>query len=250
MPLTTGRVYPDPVAGLLAVGALIAGLRQARRRGVGSLVDCSQREMTVGLLGEAMMDYAFNGRVQEPAGNRSASAAPQGVYPCAGGDQWIAIAVESDAQWRSLREVMGDPAWAKDAGLETAEGRRARHDEIDGALAVWTRGVGHHELMHRLQQRGVPAGAVLTGRELLRDAQLEARGWWEELVPPEVGEAHRFVTPPWRLSASPFRPSTPAPLLGEHNDHVYREILGLGDEEYAALQTAGVISTEPLWTRA
>ena len=70
---------PDPVAGLLAVGALIAGLRQARRRGVGSLVDCSQREMTVGLLGEAMMDYAFNGRVQEPAGNRSASAAPQGV---------------------------------------------------------------------------------------------------------------------------------------------------------------------------
>ena len=184
VPLTTGRVYPDPVAGLLAVGALIAGLRQARRRGVGSLVDCSQREMTVGLLGEAMMDYAFNGRVQEPAGNRSASAAPQGVYPCAGGDQWIAIAVESDAQWRSLREAMGDPAWAKDAGLETAEGRRARHDEIDGALAVWTRGVGHVELMHRLQRRGVPAGAVLTGRELLRDAQLEARGWWEELVPP------------------------------------------------------------------
>ena len=86
VPLTTGRVYPDPVAGLLAVGALIAGLRQARRRGVGSLVDCSQREMTVGLLGEAMMDYAFNGRVQEPAGNRSASAAPGGL-PGAGGDR-------------------------------------------------------------------------------------------------------------------------------------------------------------------
>jgi crotonobetainyl-CoA:carnitine CoA-transferase CaiB-like acyl-CoA transferase len=91
---------------------------------------------------------------------------------------------------------------------------------------------------------------VLTGRELLRDAQLEARGWWEEAGAPEVGEAHRFVTAPWRLSASPFRPSTPAPLLGEHNDRVYREMLGLGDEEYAALQTAGVISTEPLWTRA
>src|SRR6185369_776394 len=127
VPLTTGRVYPDPV------GALLAGLRQARRREVGSLVDCSQREMTVGLLGEAMMDYAFNGRVQEPVGNRNASAAPQGVYACAGGDQWIAIAVESDAQWRSLREAMGDPAWAKDEGLETAAGRRARHDEIDAA---------------------------------------------------------------------------------------------------------------------
>ena len=249
VPLTTGRVYPDPVAGLLAVGALIAGLRQARRRGIGSLVDCSQREMTIGLLGEAMMDYAFNGRVQEPAGNRGASAVPQGVYACAGDDRWIAIAVETDAQWRSLRDAMGDPAWARDPGLATAEGRRARHDEIDGALAAWTRGFDHHELMHRLQRRGVPAGTVLTGRELLRDAQLEARGWWEALVPPEVGEVHRFVTAPWRLSASPFRPSTPAPLLGEHNDHVYREILGLGAEEYAALQAAGVISTEPLWSQ-
>ena len=104
--------------------------------------------------------------------------------------------------------------------------------------------------MHRLQRRGVPAGAVLTAGELLQDAQLEARGWWEELVPPEVGEAHRFVTTPWRLSASPFRPSSPAPLLGEHNDHVYREILGLEREEYRALQEAGVISTEPLWSRA
>jgi len=250
VPLTTNRVYPDPVAGLLAVGALIAGLRQARRRGVGSLVDCSQRETTVGLLGEAMMDYAFNGRVQEPAGNRSVSAAPQGVYPCAGDDQWIAIAVESDAQWRSLSEAMGDPAWARDVNMATAEGRRARHDAIDGALAAWTRAFDHHELMHRLQRRGVPAGAVLTGRELLRDPQLEARGFWETLVPPEVGEAHRFITPPWRLSASPFRPSTPAPLLGEHNDLVYREILGLDGEQYAALQRAGVISTEPLWSRA
>ena len=250
VPLTTSRVYPDPVAGITAVGALIAGLRQARRSGVGSLVDCSQRELTVGLLGEAMMDYAFNGRVQEPAGNRSANAALQGVYPCAGADRWIAIAVESDAQWQSLRAVMGDPPWADDVGLATAEGRRVRHDEIDGALAAWTREFDHHDLMHRLQQRGVPAGAVLTGSELLRDAQLQARGWWEELVPPEVAEAHRFITAPWRLSASRFRPSTPAPLLGEHNDHVYREILGLGAEEYGALQEAGVISTEPLWSRA
>jgi crotonobetainyl-CoA:carnitine CoA-transferase CaiB-like acyl-CoA transferase len=91
---------------------------------------------------------------------------------------------------------------------------------------------------------------VLTGSELLQDAQLEARSWWEELVPPEVGEAIVSTRPPWRLSASPFRPSSPAPLLGEHNDRVYREILGLEREEYRALQEAGVISTEPLWSRA
>jgi crotonobetainyl-CoA:carnitine CoA-transferase CaiB-like acyl-CoA transferase len=248
VPMTTNRVYPDAIAGTLAVGALIAGLRQTGQSGVGCLVDCSQREMTVCLLGEAMMDHAFNGRVQEPAGNRSASAAPQGVYPCAGTDRWIAIAVESDAQWQALREVMGDPDWARAAAVATFEGRRARHDEIDRALAAWTMGFEHLDLMHRLQRRGVPAGAVLTGRELLHDAQLEARGWWEELVPPDVGEAHRFVKAPWRLSRSPFRPSTPAPRLGEHNDHVYRDMLGLGDEEYAALQKSGVISTEPRWS--
>jgi crotonobetainyl-CoA:carnitine CoA-transferase CaiB-like acyl-CoA transferase len=104
--------------------------------------------------------------------------------------------------------------------------------------------------MHRLQRRGVPAGAVLKGSELLVDAQLEARGWWEDLAPPEVGKVHRFVTTPWRMSASPFRPSTPAPSLGEHNDTVYLDILGLSRAEYASLQNAGIISTEPRWLRA
>src|SRR5262249_31362601 len=197
-----------------------------------------------------MLDFAFNGRVRSPIGNHGATAAPQGVYPCAGHDQWIAIAVETDAEWRSLADAAGDPAWARDPALATADGRRAHHDRIDGRLAAGTRGFHHLELMHRLQRRGVPAGAVLTGRELLRDPHLEARGFWEELVPPEVGEPHRFITAPWRLSASPFRPSTPAPLLGEHNDRVYQEILGLDAREYAALQADGVISTEPLWTRA
>ena len=249
-PLMSNETYPDPVTGIISVGALIAGLRLARRTGKGCLVDFSQREMTVGLLPAAMMDYAFNGRVQGPIGNRDAVAAPQGVYPCAGEDMWIAIAVQSDAQWQVLCQVMGNQDWARDASLGTGAGRRQRHDEIDAKLAVWTRGFDHYDLMHRLQRGGVPAGAVLKGSELLVDAQLEARGWWEDLAPPEVGKVHRFVTTPWRMSASPFRPSTPAPSLGEHNDTVYLDILGLSRAEYASLQNAGIISTEPRWLRA
>jgi benzylsuccinate CoA-transferase BbsF subunit len=250
IPRTTNRVYPDPVAGVMAVGALIAGLRRTRRDGEGMLIDFSQREMTAGLLGEAMMDYAFNGRVQGPTGNRSATAAPQGAYTCAGHDRWIAVSVETDAQWQALCEAMGRPAWARDPDLASVEERRKRHDEIDGRLASWTGSFDHNDLMHLLQRRGIPAGAALTGRELLVDPQLQSRRWWEDVVPPEVGESHRFVTPPWRMSGSPFRPSTPAPLLGEHNDVVYLQMLGLTSEEYAALQDEGVISTEPLWVRA
>ncbi len=330
-PLMTNGTYPDPVAGVLAVGALIAGLRRARDSGEGQFIDFSQREATVGLFGEVLLDYAFNGRVQGPIGNRHPQFAPQGVYRCGGNreqeignsgervksrgiraerghgvrhragadggasdndgapenfgrgahsaaqwldmgaqrpsqtetsnssaqqvasqsdDDWIAISVEDDAQWAGLRTAMGDPEWARDPALATAAGRMAAHDAIDAVLAEWTAAFDKFELMHLLQRHGVPAGAVLTGLELLADPQLNARGWWEDLAPTEVGEPYRFVTAPWRLSAAPRRPSTPAPCLGEHNDRVYLDLLGLEPAEYAELQRAGVISIEPLWQRA
>jgi len=249
-PLMTNGTYPDPVAGILAVGALIAGLRRARQSGVGQFIDFSQREATIGLQSEAMMDYALNGRVQEPIGNRHPEFAPQGVYPCRGDDEWIAISIEDDEQWMALCGVMGEPEWTLAPDYATMAGRRERHADIDAKLLEWTAGFEKYELMHTLQRSGVPAGAVLKGTDMLTDPQLEARGWWEEVVPTEIGRPFKFVTPPWRMSASPFRPATPAPCLGEHNDHVYLDILGLSPEKYARLQQAGVVSTEPLWVRA
>ena len=249
-PLMTNETYPDPVGGILATGAVIAALRQACRTGRGLLVDFSQREMAAGMLGEAMMDYAFNGRVQGPIGNRHPSWVPQGVYPCRGEDSWIAIAVERDTQWQSLQSVMGSPEWSLDSRFATQAGRMEHHDEIDNRLSEWTREYEHRELMRLLQEHGVPAGAVLNGEELIADPQLDARGWWEWVVPREIGQAFPFFTPPWRLADSPHRPSTPAPTLGEHNDQIYRDLLGLNAGEYAELQTAGIISTEPLWVRA
>lgn len=247
VPLMTNETYPDPAAAVVAVGALIAGLRRARRTGRGQFVDFSQRELTAGVLGEAMMDYALNGRVQGPIGNRHPSAAPHGVYPCQGEDEWIAIAVESDTQWQALRRVMGDPEWSRDPWLDTVGGRWRGQDEIDDRLAAWTKGFDHYTLMHALQRAGVPAGAVLKGEELLADPHLKARDWWEYVTPTEIGRPYPFVKTPWRMSGSPYKPGTPAPCLGEHNDLVYLEIAGLSREEYAALQEAGVIGTEPRW---
>lgn len=247
VPLLTNETYPDPVAGILGVGALIAGLRRVRQTGQGQFIDFSQREATVGLLGDALMDFELNGRVAGPIGNRDPVSAPHGVYPCLGEDAWIAIAVETDEQWRGLRTAMGDPAWADDRRFGTHAGRREFQDEIDERLAAWTAGYEHNELMRLLQGHGVPAGAVLNGVELLADPQLGARGWWEQVTPTAIGRAFPMITPPWRMSASPQAPLSPAPLLGEHNDSIYRDLLGLSAAEYAEYQAAGVISTEAQW---
>ena len=247
IPLLTNETYPDPVAGILGAGALNAALRRARQTGRGQFIDFSQREATIGLLGDALLDYELNRRVAGPIGNRDPGAAPHGVYPCRGEDAWIAIAVETDDQWQGLREAMGDPEWSRDDRFSAADGRLHLQDEIDAQLAAWAAGFDHIELMHLLQRHGVPAGAVLNGVEVLADPQLVARGWWEQVTPTEIGQPFSMITPPWRMSGSPYQPLPPAPVLGAHNDSVYREILGLSAEEYAAYRSAGVISTEAQW---
>ena len=265
IPLLTNETYPDPVAGILGAGALIAGLRRARQTGRGQFIDLSQREATAALLGEALMDYALNGRVAGPIGNRHPSMAPHGVYPCRGtnderrttnggadadsssSDSWIAIAVEDDRQWEGLCEAMGHPAWSGDQRFATVTGRWRHQDEIDAKLAEWTAEFDHLELTHLLQRHSVAAGAVLDGLEMLADPQLNARGWWEQVTPTEIGRPFPMIAPPWRMSGSPYLPLPPAPCLGEHNDLVYREILGLSEAECAALQADGVIGTEARW---
>jgi crotonobetainyl-CoA:carnitine CoA-transferase CaiB-like acyl-CoA transferase len=215
-----------------------------------------------------MMDYALNGRVATPIGNRHPSMAPHGVYPCRedakdeGGrmkdeasadpaihpsDRWIAIAVADDVQWRGLCCAMGGPAWSDDQRFATVTGRWQHQDEIDAQLSAWTTEYDHIELTHLLQRHGVPAGAVLDGSELLADQQLVARGWWDHVTPTDVGRSFPMITPPWRMSGSPFQPLPPAPRLGEHNDAIVRDLLGLDEAEYAALHAEGVISTEAAW---
>jgi crotonobetainyl-CoA:carnitine CoA-transferase CaiB-like acyl-CoA transferase len=142
---------------------------------------------------------------------------------------------------------MGDPEWARNPRFDTVAGRWRHQDEIDACLAEWTACFDHIELTHRLQRHGVPAGAVLDGVEVLADPQLVARGWWEQVTPPEIGEPFPMITPPWRMSGSPYQPLPPAPRLGEYNEFVYREILGLSAEELEADRADGVTSTDPRW---
>jgi crotonobetainyl-CoA:carnitine CoA-transferase CaiB-like acyl-CoA transferase len=243
-PLMTNETYPDPVVGVLAVGALMAALRRRRQTGKGACIDLSQREVAVTLLGEAVVDYSLSGRVAAPIGNRHPLMAPHGVYPCQGDDLWVAIAVRSDAEWRGLCHAIGQPELAEDARFATLPGRWQNQRPLDEILSAWARGRDHYQAMQLLQDHGVPAGPVLTAGEVIVDPHLEARGFWDTVEHPEAG-TYRQVSTPWRLSKSPRRVSSPAPGLGEHNDYVLGELLGLSPQEIAALEVQGIIGTHP-----
>jgi crotonobetainyl-CoA:carnitine CoA-transferase CaiB-like acyl-CoA transferase len=246
-PLMTNETYPDPVVGILAVGALMAALRRRRQTGKGSFVDLSQREVTVTLLGEAVVDYSLSGRVTAPIGNAHPLMVPHGVYPCQGEDMWVAVAVNSDDEWRGLCQAIDQPALAEDARFAILPARRRNQAALDEILSAWTRGRDHYEAMHILQAHGVPAGAVLKGGEVIADPHLEARKFWDTVDHPEAG-TYRQVTTPWRLSKHPRRPTSPAPGLGQHNAYVLGELLGLSGQEIAALEAQGIIGTRPTGT--
>ncbi len=248
-PLMTNETYPDPVVGMLAVGALMAALRRRRHTGQGSFIDLAQREVTVAMLGEYVLDQACTGRVPSPMGNRHALRVPQGVYPCLGEDHWVAISVGSEAEWQGLCQALGQPTLAADPRFATALARRQHQRELDQHLTAWTHEREHRHVMHVLQAHGVPAGAVLQGGETVEDPHLEARGFWDVVDHPEVG-VYKQVSTPWHLSQSPRRATSPSPSLGEHNRYVLGDLLGLSESDIAALEAQGIIGTRPVGAEA
>ena len=244
-PLMTNETFPDPVVGMLAVGALMAALRQRRQTGRGALIDLAQREVTAAMLGEHILAHSATGHVPGPMGNRHPHMAPQGVYPCLGEDMWISITVANDRQWQGLCQAIEQPELAQDARFATLLARHEHADALDAILMAWTRERDHYRAMHALQAHGVPAGAVLQGGEIIADPHLHARGFWDEVNHPESGP-YQQVTTPWRLSQSPRRPATPAPSLGAHNAYVLGEILGLSEQKIADLAQEGIIGDRPI----
>lgn len=245
MPLMTNETFPDPVVGMLAVGVLMAALRQRRQTGRGTFIDLAQREVTAAMLGEHIVAHSHTGNVPGPMGNRHPHMAPQGVYPCRGDDMWVSISVANDAQWQGLCQAIGQPQLAQDPRFATLPARHEHDDDLDAVLSAWTRERDHYDVMHWLQDHGVPAGAVLQGGETIADPHLHARGFWDEVNHPESGP-YQQVTTPWKLSKSPRRTTTPAPSLGAHNADVLGDILGLSESEIAVLAEQGIIGTRPM----
>jgi len=177
----------------------------------------------------------------ERNGNRSPLAAPQGAYPCLGPDEWCAIAVETDDQWRALCEALGDPEWSRAIAFQTTAGRMATHDLLDEKISEWTRERKPQDVMHRLLAAGVPAGHVQRSRDLLNDPQLRHRRFHRELEHAEMGRVpysgHQF-----RISGYDSGPRFPAPLLGGESFEILETELGMDAALIAELMAAGAIT--------
>ncbi|MBI4186439.1 MAG: CoA transferase [Chloroflexi bacterium] len=239
LPAGPGTAYADHVAGLTAALALLGALEYRRRTGEGQHIDISQVESMASLLGNAIMDYTLSGDPPQPVGNASEGAAPHGVYRCRGDDRWCAIAVLSDDDWQRFRQALGNPGWAG-GRFDTLAGRLENREKLDRLIAEWTAQHTAEEVMALLQRHGIAAGVVQNASDLAHDPQLRARGFFVELDHPEMGKTVSDATP-IKLSGTPARYKRAAPALGQDNDYVYRQLLGLSEAEIADLKRQGVI---------
>jgi benzylsuccinate CoA-transferase BbsF subunit len=165
---------------------------------------------------------------------------PHGVFRCAGEDRWIAIACATDAQWVALCEASDHPEWAADDRFVVFARRYAHRSTLEALISEWTATQDVGELEQLLQSAGVPAHRVSSATDVLADPQLEARGHFAQVTQPEVGTV-LVETPRFRLSRHAFVAPQPAPTLGQHNEAVLREILGLDDDALAELAVAGAL---------
>jgi len=246
-PAGWGYSYLDHSPGYFGAMLLMAALHRQRLDGIGAYIDLTQTETGLMLTGTSLLEHQITGKPTTRYGNRMPFLdwSPHGAYRCEGDDAWIAISIQSDAQWQALAEEMGSPAWARDSRYATAAGRKANEDELDRNLGSYTTGQERYALMDRLQARGIPAGVVQKASDRFdRDPQLKARGYFVDLPQSEIG-TWPIEGFPAKLSASPAdvggRTGRAAPKLGEDNDFVYREIFGLSAEELITLREEDVI---------
>lgn len=235
----------DPLGGMHAAFSILVALQQRDATGEGCLIESPLVESALNVAAEEVLEFSAFGRVGERLGNRSRERAPQGVYRCRGDEQWLALSVEDERQWRSLVELMGAPSWADDAGLASVGGRFAAHDGLDEHLAAWFADQDRDDAVARLVTAGVPAAPVVDSRDVVTHPLFVARGFAETVDHPVVGSLP-ITTLPYRWSGIDHWIRTPAPTLGQHNHDVLSRILGLDDEEIARLESDQVIGTRPV----
>ena len=239
-PVGLGGSWPDYMVGVVMTYAVLTALYYRRRTGRGQYIDLAMAEVVTSMLPEAVMDYLMNQRDRGRRGNQDDVMVPHNVYRCQGEDRWVAIAVESEEEWQSLCQAVGHPEWLEDKRFREQRSRKTHEPELDALLTAWTRERSQTEIMPLLQNAGVAATPVYDTDSLVADPQFQHRDFLVSPDHPVTGN-HPVAGIPGKYSAIDKLRYTPAPCLGQDNEYVFGEILGLSPEEISRLQEEKVI---------
>jgi len=259
--LTSTRGYPggephraanfivDGISSAHILTAIMAALNQRADTGKGQHIDISQAECATSTMADAIMDYSMNRRIARPTGNLHPTYAPHGCYRCRGDDMWVTIAVTSDEEWTSLCKVFARPEWLDDPRFADGFSRKKNEEELDRLIEEWTAQHDHYAVQEMLQAAGVAAAAVATLEEhILYDPQVQDRDIYHWLTYHD-GIDDPIFRAPWVLPKTPTSLTRRAPSVGEDNNHVLGEILGMTPEEINKLTEDKVIGEGPPSTR-
>jgi crotonobetainyl-CoA:carnitine CoA-transferase CaiB-like acyl-CoA transferase len=242
-PIGIGYAYADLIAGLYGAFAVLAALEHRDRTGKGQYIDLSEYEAMSTFMGPTLLDIGVNQKEVLPQGNQPdyVIAAPYGCYRCLGEDRWCVIAVFEEDEWQALCEVLGRPAWTREQRFSTLSKRKENAEALDELLGRWTAQHTPEEVVYLLQEAGVQAGVVQNAEDLAQDPQLIAREFFVHLDHPVLGKtiSDRF---PIKFKDNPRADWKAAPLLGENNRYVYRELLGFTEEELSSYVEKGIIA--------
>lgn len=237
---TEQRSIFDYIVGQSMALAVVAALLYRRRTGKGQYIDLAAREVVSGLIGDVLMEYTMNGRNPSRKGNRDDFMAPHGCYRCRGDDKWVSIAVADDREWRSLCQAMGKTEVATDPRFCDSFSRLANQDQLDNLISEWTAGQTNHEVTDLLQDVGIAAFPCVTSEDVLNDPHLRERGFVQVVEHSELGR-RLALGQPWSFSGVQKGIDRMAPGLGQHNDYVFKQLLGLSCEEVRRLEMVKVI---------
>ncbi|MDO8490559.1 MAG: CoA transferase [Dehalococcoidia bacterium] len=232
--------YADVVAALYGAYSVLAAINHQQETGEGQYIELCQWEAATAVMGEALMESVMNGRNPGTLGNVQPGMAPHNNYPCQGQDKWVSIAIKTDDEWGAFCRAIGSPEWAKEERFADGFLRWQNRKEMDRLVGEWTRGRTHYEVTELLQKAGVAAAPCLSMDERLEDPHFQDRQAFVPIEHPVIGTG--WVTSiPWKMSDTPGGVRTPAPLIGQHNQYVFGELLKMSQDEINYLVQEKVI---------
>lgn len=237
-PTAISNSWNDYIGGLHACFAILQALDERRDSAKGRRIDLSQFECSAAMIGSLLLSSAVDGQVPVRRGNRSYRSVPQGVYPCAGKDNWCALSVETNNQWQALAKLIGQERWATDARFENLTGRHENQNEIDQAISAWSRQYSSQEVEARLRAAGISADRVRRINEVVDGAA--GSTVFSQMAERRVGSM-RTTKLPFTLSSIDLPTPASAPSLGEHSGEVLRAWINCSDADIENLKRDQVL---------